>query len=136
MFAPVALLSNLEPGEERGDDLVGSLVGLPPLADASGDGGRDGGRGRAERAPGALGGGPGDPRGFRHVVDNGSSAVTQPAVDLVSGGAAGAGEVQTLGVQAGSLPLTGFGVLVLFALGLWLLASGLALRLVPGGKRR
>jgi hypothetical protein len=62
--------------------------------------------------------------------------VTQPAVDLVTGGAGDAGQVQTLGVQAGRLPLTGLGVLVLFALGVWMLLSGLALRLVPGGKRR
>ena len=145
VFAPVSLLTDLDPGEGPGGgedpagdveeavgDLVGSLVGLLPLAGASGDGDRR----RAEGAPGALGGGPGDPRGFRRVVDNGSSTVTQPAVDLVTGATAADGEVQTLGVQAGSLPLTGFGVLVLFALGLWLLASGLALRLVPGGKRR
>jgi hypothetical protein len=49
----------------------------------------------------------------------------------------GAQGVETLGAaQLGSLPLTGLGTVALVAMGLWLLGSGLALRLVPGGERR
>jgi LPXTG cell wall anchor motif len=39
-------------------------------------------------------------------------------------------------VSAESLPLTGADVARMLALGLMMLSSGLAMRLVPGGKRR
>jgi hypothetical protein len=52
-------------------------------------------------------------------------------------GGTGTGEIATLGVSAaGTLPYTGFGLVAVVLLGLWLLLGGLALRLVPGGKRR
>jgi hypothetical protein len=52
-------------------------------------------------------------------------------------GGTSTGQIATLGVAAaGTLPLTGFGLVALALLGLWLFTGGLALRLAPGGKRR
>ena len=87
----------------------------------------------------------GTPAGSGLIDDGGDTTETTPALRLISGGAGdgtavvetGGQGVETLRVaQLGTLPLTGLGVAAVAALGLWLLAGGLALRLVPGGKRR
>jgi hypothetical protein len=86
------------------------------------------------------------PEGGSGLEDGGSTTTeTQPALQFVSGGAGpdtdvadtGAQGLETLGVaQLGDLPLTGLGLFALVASGLWLVGGGLALRLVPGGRRR
>jgi hypothetical protein len=118
-------------------DAVGDLVGHPT--------GGDPGDGPVKASPQAspqagdapADGGPGLDGPVRRLVDDGgSSADPVAAIELRSGGGTGAPAVKVLGVAAESLPLTGFGFAALAGLGLWLLSSGLALRLVPGGKRR
>jgi hypothetical protein len=136
LFAPVRVLSDTgsPAGEPDAWDSAGDLVGL--IADADGS---QGATPIGSQAPGDA------PEGVRRLADSGGTAPgTRPALQLVTGGDGpitgvqdtGAGGLQTLGVQAGSLPLTGFALPALVALGMWLLSSGLALRLVPGGKRR
>ena len=73
---------------------------------------------------------------LRRLLDG---ADPDPQLRFASGGvgdATDAAGIQTVGLSGDNLPLTGFGFAALAALGLWLLSSGLALRLVPGGKRR
>jgi hypothetical protein len=69
------------------------------------------------------------------LVDDGDRPDEEPAAEVLSGGDGGAapgdapaGSVRVLGAQAGSLPVTGLGLLAMFAMGLVLMASGFALR--------
>jgi hypothetical protein len=147
LFAPVRVLSpdTATQGDEPGTpddagvagavgDLVGALLGNPSggddssgpvsipstVAPTTGERPRTGG----SPSPGEL----------HRLLDRSDP---DPAVALgPGGGGLQAGEIQVLGASAESLPLTGFGIVAMAAVGLWLLASGLALRLVPGGKRR
>jgi hypothetical protein len=105
-------------------ELVGDLQGNPGVPATP-----------SELAPGADGPRPVDTEVHR-LIDHGPGVPeTQPAVDLVPGYGGGA-EVATLSVAAASLPYTGSDAARAAAIGLWLLSTGLALRLVPGGKRR
>ena len=68
------------------------------------------------------------------LLFDGSSSDPQPVVNLNSGGAAlpgNVGDVSTLAVAGGGLPLTGAGLVALIGMGLSLLSSGVALRRVP-----
>ncbi len=128
-----------EPGldddvEDVIDDVVGELVDSP-----SDDGGGEvvsHGSTATETSPAT-----GDaPRSLRGLVDGRSGLSTQPAIELVSGGVSGdavtVADIQAAGLEGDSLPLTGLGFVALVVLGLWMLASGAALRLVPGRTRR
>jgi hypothetical protein len=128
VFAPARILSGGtpmpgdEPDAPDAGDVAGDLLDtlLVPSQTTPADGAGD------SPSPGAL----------RRLVD---TSDPDPAVRFISGGASAASspdQVQTLDVSAAGLPLTGFGLLETMAMGLWLLSSGLALRLVPGGKRR
>ena len=140
LFAPVRVLSGgTGPGDESdpadagdlAEELLGELLGSP-----SGDGGD------VVATPSAVapttGGGSGSPspEELRRLLDGSDPG---PAITFSPDGTGGVatGEIATLGVAAaGTLPYTGFGVVAVALLGLWLLSGGLALRLVPGGKRR
>jgi hypothetical protein len=140
MFAPVRVLSGgSAPGDDAGppdpgdlaEDILGELLGSP--SGAGGD---------VVAAPAGLapltGGGPGSPtsEGLHRLVDESDP---DSAISFVADGTGGTGtaEFATLGVSAaGTLPLTGLSLATVAVLGLWLFASGLALRLVPGGRRR
>ena len=140
LFAPVRVLSGgTGPGDEpdspdAGDlaeELLGELLGSSP-----------GGGGDVVATPSALaptpagGSGSPSPEELRRLRDGSDP---DPAITFAPDGTGGAatGEIATLGVAAaGTLPYTGFGLLAVAVLGLWLFAGGLALRLVPGGKRR
>jgi hypothetical protein len=70
------------------------------------------------------------------VFGENRSSGTRPVADVLSGGDGGmddgdvpAGSVRVLGAQAGSLPVTGLGLLATFVLGLVLMANGTALRM-------
>jgi hypothetical protein len=128
VFAPARILSGGtpmpgdEPDAPDAGDVAGDLLDtlLVPSQTTPADGAGD------SPSPGAL----------RRLVD---TSDPDPAVRFISGGASAASspdQVQTLDVSAAGLPLTGFGLLETMAMGLWLLSSGLALRLVPGGRRR
>jgi hypothetical protein len=138
-FAPVRVLSrgNPTPGDEPGapdagevaKDLLGTLLGSP-------FGGGDVVASPASVAQAPRAGGTPSPDELRRLLDG---ANPDPAIRFALGGIGGStstGAVQALGVSAGSLPLTGFGVLATAAMGVWMFSTGLALRLVPGGKRR
>jgi len=128
LFAPVRILSG---GSTPLDDLVDTLLGSP-------SGGND-----VVGTPSAVGPTAGDaphgrdwpsPEELRGLLDG---PHPDAAIRFASGGAGDApGYAQVLGASAASLPLTGAAVMPPALLGLWLLASGLGLRLVPGGKRR
>jgi hypothetical protein len=140
LFAPVRVLSGgTGPSDESdppdagdlAEELLGELLGTP-----------SGGGGDVIATPSALapttGGGSGSPspEELRRLLDGSDPG---PAITFSPGGTGGTatGEIATLGVAAaGTLPYTGFGVVAVALLGLWLLSGGLALRLVPGGKRR
>jgi hypothetical protein len=140
LFASVRVLSGgTGPGDESdpagaGDlaqELLGELLGNAP-----------GGGGDVIATPSSLaptaGDGPGSPspEELTRLLDGPEPDQAFMFSPDGSGGT-GAGEIATLGVAAaGTLPYTGFGVGAVALLGLWLLAVGLALRLVPGGKRR
>jgi hypothetical protein len=133
LFAPVSVLSD-SPAGDAGGGTTPELGDPSPVPDG----------GSPEVSPPAEtdGDAPGSPEGLRRLVDNEAPAPdTREAVQFTTttsdgGGVAEAAEVETLGVADTSLPLTGLGFAALVVAGLWLLASGLALRLVPGGKRR
>jgi hypothetical protein len=139
-FAPVRALGGGTP--TPGDD-----PGLPDPADVAGDllgtllGSPSGGGDVIANSAGLLAptpraGGSPSPDELRRLLD---SSDPDPAIQFATGATAdgtAAGVVQTLGVSAGSLPLTGFGLLATVAMGVWMFSTGLALRLVPGGKRR
>lgn len=140
VFAPARILSGGTPtpgdasdAPDAGDvagDLLDTLLGSP-----SGGGG-DLVALPSQTAPAEGAGDSPSPGALRRLVDGSDP---DPAVRFISGGASAASspdQVQTLDVSAAGLPLTGFGLLETMAMGLWLLSSGLALRLVPGGKRR
>jgi hypothetical protein len=137
VFAPARVLSEgsnaagVPPGDGEPTPgtpeltVPGSPEPNPPLVGDEGDGS-------------APDGGSGD---LRRLVDGGGDTGpgTQPALDFESNGEgdeAGVAEVATLGAADPALPVTGLGFIAVVILGLWLLGSGLALRLVPGGKRR
>lgn len=118
------------------DDVVAELVDAV-LDGSSGAGGDDvvsTPSSTSGQPSGESGGSPSpvDLLGLRDGSDPG------PAVRFISDapGNATSGEVHALGVSAASLPYTGVALVATAALGLWLLSGGLALRLVPGGKRR
>lgn len=141
--APVRVLSDGDggtptPGDEpdtpdTGDvaaDLLDTLLGSPS------EGGGDLVALPSQTAPADGAGDSPSPGALRRLVDGSDP---RPAVRFISGGTSAASspdQVQTLDVSAAGLPLTGFGLLQTMAMGLWLLSSGLALRLVPGGRRR
>jgi hypothetical protein len=140
VFAPARVLSGgtPTPGDEpdtpdTGDvaaDLLETLLGSPS------EGGGDLVALPSQTAPADAAGDSPSPGALRRLVDGSDP---RPAVRFISGGASAASspeQVQTLDVSAGGLPLTGFGLLQMMAMGLWLLSTGLALRLVPGGRRR
>jgi hypothetical protein len=122
LYAPARVLS--EGGAGPGDD--GSDGGGVPQVSPPAEG---------EDAPGA-------PEGLRRLVDDGGTTLDErPAVEFTSTTTSGGGGVETsmagvLGASETKLPLTGLGSAAMAAMGLWLLSGGLALRLVPGGKRR
>jgi hypothetical protein len=141
LFAPVRVLSG-GPGsgdesdpDDAGDlaeELLGELLGSP-----SGGGG-DVIATTSALAPTTGGGGSGSPspEELSRLRDGSDPG---PAITFAPDGTGGTatGEIATLGVAAaGTLPYTGFGLVAVALLGLWLFASGLTLRLVPGGKRR
>jgi hypothetical protein len=131
VFAPARILNGgtPTPGAVAGD-LLGTLLGSPS------EGGGELVALRSQTAPADGAGDSLSPGALRRLVDGSDP---RPAVRFISGGASAASspdQVQTLDVSAAGLPLTGFGLLETMAMGLWLLSSGLALRLVPGGKRR
>jgi hypothetical protein len=136
-FAPVRVLGGIPtPGEESGTpdpgDVAGDLLGTL-LANPSGG---DVIAGAAALAPAPRAGGTPSPDELRRLID---SSDPDPAIRFATGGigdGTSAAGVQTLGVSAAGLPFTGFGFLATAAMGLWMLSTGLALRLVPGGKRR
>jgi hypothetical protein len=138
VFAPVRVLSGgaPTPGGDPGPPDAGDVAqGLVAALLGSPSGGGDLVASPSTVAPegpdGSLA--PGE---VRKLADR---SETVPALRLVSGGAddgSAAPAVQTLGVSAASLPLTGLGLVASAAIGLWLLSTGMALRLVPGGKRR
>jgi hypothetical protein len=132
VFAPARILSGgtPTPGDAPAGELLDTLLGSP-----SGDGG-DLVAVPSQTAPADGAGDSPSPGALRRLVDGSDP---RPAVRFISGGASAASspdQVQTLDVSAAGLPLTGFGLLETMAMGLWLLSSGVALRLVPGGKRR
>jgi hypothetical protein len=136
VFAPVRALDRGTPHEpgapDAGDlaeDLLDALLGSP-------SGGGDVVASPAAVAPAPRAGGSPSPDELRRLLDG---ADPDPAIRFANGGigdSTSTGTVQTLGVSATSLPLTGFGLLATVAMGAWMFATGLALRLVPGGKRR
>jgi hypothetical protein len=88
----------------------------------------------AAAAPGADSPGAPSPEDLNRLLDGSDP---DPAIAFADdGGSTAGGEAGVLGVAAESLPLTGADVARMLALGLMMLSSGLALRLVPGGKRR
>jgi hypothetical protein len=140
LFAPVRVLSGgTAPGDESdqadtgdlAEGILGELLGSP-----------SGGGGDVVATPSSLapttGSGPGSPspEELRRLLDGADP--DQAFLFSPDGeGGTGTAEIATLGVSApGTLPFTGFGVIAIAVLGLWLFSGGLALRLVPGGKRR
>jgi hypothetical protein len=141
LFAPVSVLTGgiaggTTPGEEPGlpdpEDLLGELEGLL-LGNPSGGG--DVVAAPAAAAPGAEGPGAPSPGELNRLVDGSDP---DPAIAFVTddGGSAAGGEAGVIDAALEDLPLTGADVARMVALGLMALSSGLALRLVPGGKRR
>jgi hypothetical protein len=130
VFAPVRVLDRRTPDpDDVAEDLLGTLLG-------SLSGGGDVVASPASLAPGPRAGGSPSPDELRRLLDGSDP---DPAIRFANGGigdTTSTGAVQTLGVSAASLPVTGFGVLATVAMGVWMFATGLALRLVPGGKRR
>jgi hypothetical protein len=140
LFAPVRVLSGgTGPGDESdaadagdlAEELLGELLGTP-----------SGGGGEVVATPSSLaptsGDGPGSPSAeeLARLLDGPDPDQAYMFSPNGTGGTA-TGEVATLGVAAaGTLPYTGFGLVAVALLGLWLCSGGLALRLVPGGKRR
>jgi hypothetical protein len=116
LFVPVRVISAAEGPGSGGDDIQASPSAVAPIA---GDGG-----------------GSPSPEELRRLMDG---ADPDPAVVLGSGDTAAggdAGQFATLGVAASSLPLTGSRPFDVLAFGMWLLmASVLAMRIVPGGRR-
>jgi hypothetical protein len=138
-FAPVRVLrgGSPTPADESGtpdaarlaEDLLGTLLGSP-----SGVGDLVASPASVASAP--RGGGTPSPDELRRLLDGSDP---DPAIRFATGGigdGTSAGAVQTLGVSAASLPVTGFGLLATVAMGVCMFATGLTLRLVPGGKRR
>ena len=144
LFAPVRVLSGGRPrrpgdesdaGDDAGDlaeDAARRAAGHPVRRRRGG--GRNAivtGAHRRRRAGLALRGGAGP------VARRSRPRSGVPCSSPNGTGGTATGEVATLGVAAaGTLPYTGFGLVAVALLGLWLCSSGLALRLVPGGKRR
>jgi hypothetical protein len=139
LFAPVRVLSGGTPtlGDDPGtpdagdvaDDLLGALLGSP-------SGGGDVVANPAAVAPAPRAGGSPSPEELRRLLDG---ADPDPAIRFATGGtgdSTSSGAAQVLAASAASLPLTGFGLLPTVAMGAWMFATGLALRLVPGGRRR
>jgi hypothetical protein len=140
LFAPVRVLSGgTGPGDESdaadagdlAEELLGELLGTP-----------SGGGGEVVATPSSLaptgGDGPGSPSAeeLARLLDGPDPDQAYMFSPNGTGGTA-TGEVATLGVAAaGTLPYTGLGLVAVALLGLWLCSGGLALRLVPGGKRR
>jgi hypothetical protein len=142
LFAPVRVLTGgipgggTTPGDEPAlpdpEGLLGELEGLL-LGNPSGGG--DVVAAPAAAAPGADSPGAPSPEELNRLLDGSDP---DPAIAFVpdDGGSAAGGEAGVLGVAAESLPVTGSDVARMVALALMMLSSGLALRLVPGGKRR
>jgi hypothetical protein len=141
LFASVRVLSGgTTPGDEPGSpdvgDAAGDLLGTLLRSPSDGGGGDVVASLAMVLAPAPRGGGSPSPEELRRLLDG---ADPDPAIRFASGGigdSSRAAEVHTLGVSASSLPLTGFGFVTSALLGMWLFSTGLALRLVPGGKRR
>jgi hypothetical protein len=138
--APVRVLSREtpasgdQPGPSDAADAVDALLGA--LLGDSSDGGGDVIAGPSTVAPTGQSGGSPSPDELRRLADGSDP---DPTIRFASGGAGDGSAtpaVQTLGVSAAGLPLTGRALAATAALGLCLLASGMWLRLVPGGKRR
>jgi hypothetical protein len=142
LFAPVRVLTGgipgggTTPGEEPGlpdpEDVLGELEGLV-LGNPSGGG--DVVAAPAAAAPGADSPGAPSPGELNRLLDGSDP---DPAIAFVTGdgGSAAGGEAGVIDAALEDLPLTGADVARMFALGLMALSTGLALRLVPGGKRR
>jgi hypothetical protein len=143
LFAPVRVLTGgipgggTTPGDEPGlpdpEDLLGELEGLL-LGDPSGGG--DVVAAPADAAPGAEPSGAPSLEDLRRLLDGSDPDPALLAFVPDDGGSVASGEAGVLGVAAESLPVTGADIARMLALGLMMLSSGLALRLVPGGKRR
>jgi len=139
LFAPVRVLSGgTGPGDESdpadagdlAEELLGELLGSP-------SGGGDAVATPSSVAP-SGGDGPGSPSAeeLARLLDGPDPDQAYMFSPNGTGGTA-TGEFATLGVAAaGTLPYTGFRLVAVALLGLWLCAGGLALRLVPGGRRR
>jgi hypothetical protein len=109
-----------------GGENPGSVGGVPGAEDLGGD---------AEKPGEGTGGGSPGSGGHDLVLRGDTQTGTRPVTDVLSGGDGGtdsedvpAGSVRVLGAQAGSLPVTGLGLLGTFVLGLVLMTSGAALR--------
>ena len=143
LFAPVTVLGDAQsPGSGGSDvaDEVGELLGTLPGDEPGGAGSSTIGTIASLVFGGAAGAGSPTPQQTGSLRNPGSAPYRRPVVNLFSGGAplpgdggAGSevGDVSTLAVAGGDLPLTGAGVIALIGMGLSLLSSGAALRRAP-----